>query len=86
MKLLILICLINCVFSSEEMFPRILIIGSGPSGIATASKLLQNGFKNLTILEAENRIGGRVHSIKMGKIFYVSKDKFIIIFLISFVF
>ncbi|KAG8037858.1 hypothetical protein G9C98_006069 [Cotesia typhae] len=66
MKLLILICLINCIFSSEEIFPRILIIGSGPSGIATASKLLQNGFRNLTILEAENRIGGRVHSIKIG--------------------
>ncbi|CAG5108328.1 Similar to SMOX: Spermine oxidase (Homo sapiens) [Cotesia congregata] len=66
MKLLILICLINFALSSEEMFPRILIIGSGPSGIATASKLLQNGFRNLTILEAENRIGGRVYSIKLG--------------------
>ncbi|XP_044598193.1 spermine oxidase-like [Cotesia glomerata] len=66
MKLLILICLVNCVLSSEEISPRILIIGSGPSGIAAASKLLQNGFRNVTILEAENRIGGRVYSIKIG--------------------
>ena len=47
--------------------PRIVVIGAGPSGIAAASKLFENGFKNVTILEAENRIGGRVYTTKFGK-------------------
>lgn len=42
---------------------RIVVIGAGPSGIAAATKLLEAGFKNVVILEAENRIGGRVYTI-----------------------
>lgn len=49
------------------MTKQIIIIGSGPSGIAAATKLLDNGFTNLTILEAENRIGGRVNTIPYGE-------------------
>lgn len=45
------------------MNKKVLIIGAGPSGIAAASKLYENGFKNVTVLEAENRFGGRVHTI-----------------------
>ncbi|XP_037036759.1 spermine oxidase-like [Bradysia coprophila] len=44
----------------------IVIIGSGPSGIAAATRLLSNGFKNVTILEAENRFGGRINTIQYG--------------------
>ncbi|XP_014295470.1 uncharacterized protein LOC103569609 [Microplitis demolitor] len=47
--------------------PRIIIVGSGASGIAAATRLLQNGFSNIIIFEAENRIGGRIHSIKIGE-------------------
>ena len=47
--------------------PSIIIIGAGASGIAAASKLLQNGFENVTILEAEDRIGGRVYTTQFGK-------------------
>lgn len=45
----------------------VVIIGAGPSGIAAATKLLENNFTNLTILEAENRIGGRVNTVKFGE-------------------
>ncbi|XP_055535646.1 spermine oxidase-like isoform X2 [Wyeomyia smithii] len=45
------------------MYPRILIIGAGAAGVAAATKLIEKGYKNLTILEAENRIGGRIHTI-----------------------
>ncbi|XP_058830882.1 spermine oxidase-like isoform X2 [Topomyia yanbarensis] len=45
------------------MNPRILIIGAGAAGVAAATKLIEKGYKNLTILEAENRIGGRIHTI-----------------------
>ena len=55
-----------CENSNISKDPRIIIIGAGPSGIAAASKLLENGFKNVTVLEAEDRIGGRVHTIKFG--------------------
>lgn len=68
--------------------PSILIVGAGASGIAAASKLLENGFENLTILEAENRIGGRICSVPFGDtivdiggqwVFYQIKAKSIII-------
>lgn len=54
---------------------KIIIIGSGPSGIAAATKLMENGFNNVTILEAEDRIGGRVYTTKFGKFaFYFFKN------------
>ncbi|XP_055916917.1 spermine oxidase-like [Eupeodes corollae] len=42
---------------------RVAIIGTGPSGIAAATKLLELGFQKVTLIEAENRIGGRIHTI-----------------------
>lgn len=47
--------------------PKIIIIGAGASGISTAVKLIENGYKNIVILEAESRIGGRIHSVPFGK-------------------
>ncbi|XP_018567631.1 spermine oxidase-like isoform X1 [Anoplophora glabripennis] len=46
--------------------PSVIIVGAGVSGIAAATKLLENGFVNLTVLEAENKIGGRVCSVEFG--------------------
>ncbi|XP_001653663.2 spermine oxidase [Aedes aegypti] len=48
------------------MSPKILIIGAGASGIAAATRLYENGFRNLIILEAENRLGGRIHTVPYG--------------------
>ena len=53
------------IISADE--PKIIIIGAGPAGIAAASKLLENGISDITILEAEDRIGGRVFTTKFGK-------------------
>lgn len=47
--------------------PKIIIVGAGAAGIAAASKLFEYGFKNVTILEAESRIGGRIHTENLGK-------------------
>lgn len=45
---------------------EIIIIGAGFAGIAAGAKLMENNFNNIKILEAENRIGGRIHSIDFG--------------------
>lgn len=48
------------------MNTSVLVIGAGAAGIAAASRLMENGFRKVTILEAGNRIGGRVHTIPFG--------------------
>ena len=49
--------------------PSVIIVGAGPSGIAAATKLLENSVTNITILEAEDRIGGRIHTVEFGDTF-----------------
>lgn len=44
--------------------PHIIIIGAGVAGLATARRLFEKGYTKLTILEGENRIGGRINTIK----------------------
>ncbi|KAK4877829.1 hypothetical protein RN001_010335 [Aquatica leii] len=46
--------------------PSVVIVGAGASGIAAAARLLKNDITNITILEAEDRIGGRVYSVPLG--------------------
>lgn len=48
------------------MNSKILIVGAGAAGIAAATRLFRKGFRNLEILEANNRIGGRVHTVPFG--------------------
>ncbi|XP_053665090.1 spermine oxidase-like [Anopheles marshallii] len=55
---LLAIITVSTVNSAEN--PRIIVIGAGAAGIAAASRLYQRGLKNITILEASHRIGGRV--------------------------
>lgn len=49
------------------MDKKIIIIGCGAAGIAAGTKLIKHGFKNVILLEAENRIGGRIHTIPLGE-------------------
>ncbi|KAJ8980364.1 hypothetical protein NQ317_019005 [Molorchus minor] len=65
-KLVVLCLSLTWPVSCSEKNPRILIIGAGASGIAAATRLWKANFTDLTILEAENRIGGRVNSVKFG--------------------
>lgn len=45
---------------------QVVIIGAGPAGIAAATRLLTRGVNNIVLLEAENRIGGRIHTVPFG--------------------
>ncbi|KAK0084930.1 hypothetical protein PV325_006132 [Microctonus aethiopoides] len=46
--------------------PTILIIGAGAAGIAAACRLIENGLENVLILEAKNRIGGRIYTTEFA--------------------
>lgn len=47
-----------------ETKSKIIIIGAGASGIAAAAHLSEHDCKEFIILEAESRIGGRIHSVQ----------------------
>lgn len=46
---------------------KVIIVGAGAAGIAAATRLVQYGFNDFIILEAKNRIGGRINSVDFGK-------------------
>jgi len=54
-----------------QAYNTVIIIGAGISGIAAATKLLKNKFNNFIILEAENRIGGRIQTLPFGGNYYI---------------
>lgn len=43
---------------------KVVVIGAGASGYSAGVDLMKHGF-DVTILEAESRIGGRVNSIEI---------------------
>jgi monoamine oxidase len=47
------------------MAPSVVVIGAGLAGLAAARKLEEDGAR-VTILEARDRVGGRVHTIRDG--------------------
>lgn len=47
-------------------YSKVLIIGAGMAGLSAANHLVKNGFKDFKILEARNRIGGRIVNIDIG--------------------
>src|SRR5688572_5986892 len=50
---------LHSVTASSTPQKKVVIIGAGAAGIAAATKLKKAGF-DVTILEARNRIGGRI--------------------------
>ncbi len=46
--------------------PKVIILGAGLAGLAAGKMLIENGY-DITILEAQNRIGGRVFSHTFDK-------------------
>ena len=44
---------------------QVVIIGAGISGLYAACNLIDLGVKDIVVLEAQDRIGGRMHSISL---------------------
>ena len=47
--------------------PKIVIVGGGIAGIAAGNYLANAGFTDFKIVEATERLGGRIWSIDLGK-------------------
>lgn len=52
--------------NEESTCPRsVIIVGGGISGLIAAYVLVEKGFE-VTLLEAQDRVGGRIHSLHQG--------------------
>ncbi len=61
---------------------KIAIIGAGISGLTAAHTLKKLGYDNITIFEANDRVGGKVHTVEidgyiyeLGAVFYLKNIK-----------
>ena len=57
------------MFLGEEMerSPKVVIVGAGISAVAAANLLVNEGVHDVVMLEATDRVGGRIWSIDLGK-------------------
>ncbi|XP_068696345.1 peroxisomal N(1)-acetyl-spermine/spermidine oxidase-like [Montipora foliosa] len=46
--------------------PKIVVIGAGIAGLSAAAKLYQSGQVEVCVLEASDRVGGRMHTARIG--------------------
>jgi phytoene dehydrogenase-like protein len=61
--------LIRNINALSEVDYDVIVVGAGASGLGAASTLVDKG-KRVLVLEARDRIGGRVHSdMSLGKSF-----------------
>ncbi len=60
---------LSCCSSQQEIDlgdNSVLIVGAGVAGLSAADKLISNGIKNILVIEAQDRLGGRIHTIPFG--------------------
>jgi protoporphyrinogen oxidase len=50
---------------------QVVVVGAGAAGVAAAARLRERGVTDVVVLEAEERMGGRIHTIPFGKHFAV---------------
>lgn len=50
---------------------KVIVIGAGAAGIAAATRLYEKGIEDVLVLEAENRIGGRIFTFDLPNGIYV---------------
>lgn len=52
--------------STSTLKARVVVIGGGVAGLSAATSLRKHGGFDVTLLEADSRIGGRVKSAALG--------------------
>lgn len=58
---------INSLLTENPSSPTVVIIGAGAAGISAAHHLIQHDRSlNVVMLEARDRIGGRIHTVQLG--------------------
>lgn len=58
---------IQTTSSSLQPPNKVIIVGAGLSGLSAADHLIKNGVKEILVLEAANRYGGRIHTVKLDE-------------------
>ncbi|ROT84213.1 Peroxisomal N(1)-acetyl-spermine/spermidine oxidase [Penaeus vannamei] len=54
--------------SSRAERVGVVIVGGGVAGLTAAKTLLEEGVEDFVILEAQDRLGGRVHTVRRGPV------------------
>ena len=49
-------------------YVQFLVLGAGIAGLSAASHLAKNGFSDFKVLEARNRLGGRIATMQIGEL------------------
>ena len=57
----------NCQNLASKERSKVIIIGAGIAGVGAGCYLANHGFHDFIILEATNRIGGRIHTVDLGE-------------------
>lgn len=50
--------------------PTVVVVGGGIAGVSAARHLINSGVRQVLILEAKNRLGGRINTVTGGKHYY----------------
>lgn len=56
----------SCASLEMSLKPKVVVIGAGIAGLSAASKLRKSGQVEVCVLEASERVGGRIHTGKIG--------------------
>lgn len=62
------------LFGENARHYRVVIVGAGVAGCTAAKRLIDNGIDDIQILEASERIGGRVHTVSTGGSYHMNEN------------
>ena len=73
---LLLLTVIQCGSMDNDLNEHrhdVVIVGGGAAGLAAASRLWEKGVTDILVLEAQDRIGGRMHRYSINHVISLLK-------------